>query len=244
MDHEAGPASAVKSVSKPRIAQPIHELVLHHALDLNAMSLFRPGPGRSLYLIEEPEIGYGRPDAILVQINSGGLERIRKNGLRLPSLASARSLVAQQESGVTPQHSRALVRSLIREGWSRELLIASSHLLHDSLAVEAKLTDWKRAIRQANGYRLGTHKSAVLMPQSQIKNIEAINLDYHGIGLMQQVGGRVEWVASPKSSELSPAARSWLIELLLRGLEAGTAHTFSARRNNDSDSVRDSTRAR
>jgi hypothetical protein len=230
-------------VSRPKIAQPIHELALHRALDSNATNLFRPGPGRSMFLMQEPQIGFGVPDAVLVQISSVGLRNFRQHGLRLPSLASARSLFAEDASGLTPQHSRTLVRSLIRAGWTREILISSSALLHDSLSVEAKLTDWKRAIRQANNYRVGTNKSAVLMPQSQVKNIDSVNLEYHGIGLMQEINGRIEWVALPRSTPMAPAAKAWLIELLLRGLENGTAHTFSARRNSSSASLNDSTRA-
>lgn len=234
----------LSSLSKPRIAQPIRELHLHRALDLNAAKLFRPGPGRSTYLIEEPEIGFGRPDAVLVQISTVGLKRIQDVGLRLPSLAAARSLFAEGESGVTPQHSRALVRSLTRDGWTRDRMVSSSLLLFDSLSVEAKLTDWKRAIRQANSYRVGTHRSAVLMPKTQVKNIDAANLEYHGIGLMQEASGRVQWVTMPKYSSMAPSGSAWLIELLIRGLENGTAHTFSSRRKMTSASARDSTRAR
>lgn len=221
----------------------MHELALHHALRANGGRLFRPGPGRSAFLIEEPEIGFGRPDAIIVIVSASALQAFRKLDLRLPSLTAARSLEADSTIGVSVGHSRSLVKGLVRDGWNEKALIAAGRLLFDSVSVEAKMSDWKRAIRQATGYRLGTQQSAVLMPQSQVKNIQPVNLDYHGIGLLQESAGRVEWVTRPKRSNLDMPGRAWLVELLIRGLADGSAYKLSERRKIVMASESDCTRA-
>jgi hypothetical protein len=61
-------------------------------------------------------------------------------------------------------------------------------LVHPSgniVAIEAKISDWKKALHQANTYSLLADYSYILMPQKKKLNPEfIIKLGKHGIGLM------------------------------------------------------------
>lgn len=214
---------AMGATSRPPVGVPTHELVLHDALDRQFSRMFKPGAGRSVFLLSEPELGFGRPDALLVTLSVASLNTFLRRGLRLPSLNAAKSLAGAGTS-LTDKHARALARQLERAGWSGRTLKDAGGLITDSLAVEAKLAEWRRAIRQAAGYRIGAGRSAVLLPARVGALVEERNLASHGVGLMVEDRGRIEWKVPAPRAEIGLSHRAWLLELLIRGLESGTAH--------------------
>lgn len=214
---------AVSATSRPPVGVPIHEVALHNALDRQFSRLFAPGGGRSAFVLSEPELGFGRPDAILMSVSPSSLDAFRRRGLRLPSLSAAKSL-AGAGTNLTEKHARTLARDLARNGWTEQALRDAGGLIADSLAVEAKLAEWRRAIRQAAGYRIGAGRSAVLLPARIRSLVDERNLNSHGVGLMVEDRGRIQWSVAAPRAEISVSHRAWLLELLIRGLESGTAH--------------------
>lgn len=213
---------ALSETSRPPVGVPIHEIVLHDALGRQFGRLFSPGAGRSVFVLREPELGFGRPDAIVLTLSSSALEAFRSKGLRLPSLNAAKSLVGAGSS-LTDKHARALARDLERNGWTARDLARAAGMVADSVAVEAKLSEWRRAIRQAAGYRVGAGRAAVLLPSRVAALVDVRNLESHGIGLLAEDRGRISWSVVAPRSDTSTSHRAWLVELLLRGLDSGTA---------------------
>lgn len=235
--------SDISEMSRPPVGIPSHELALHEALDRQVPNLFPPGKGRSVFIVREPELGFGRPDAIILTISATALQSFMNTGLRLPSLNAARSL-SGEASNVTIKYARTLARDVERSGWSHRALARSASMVTDSVAVEAKISEWRRAIRQATGYRVGTSRAAILVPARVGALVERRNLESHGIGLLTEQFRRIQWSVEAPPSEISICHRAWLIELLLRGLESGTAHRSAASANRTSESRQATTRLR
>ena len=154
---------AISTTSRPPVGVPIHEVALQEAIGRQFSRLFAPGAGRSVFFITEPELGFGRPDAVLLTLSVSSLNAFLRRGLRLPSLNAAKSL-AGGGTNLTDKHARSLARQLERSGWSERALKDAGGVITDSLAVEAKLAEWRRATRQAAGYRVGAGRSVVLLP--------------------------------------------------------------------------------
>lgn len=209
--------------SRPPVGVPIQELSLHAALDRQFGRLFRPGVGRSVFILSEPELGFGRPDGVIIVASSTSLAAFQRRKLRLPSLNAAKSLAGAGTS-LTERRSRTLARDLEHAGWSERDLREAAQIIADSLAVEAKLSEWRRAIRQSTTYRIGTGRAAVLLPAHISAFVDERNLESHGVGLLVEQQGHIKWsVAAPRAT-ISISHRAWLVELLLRGFDNGTAH--------------------
>jgi hypothetical protein len=222
-------------VARPRrVGVPIQERALTDALLTNVDAVLRPGVGRSVFAIEEAEVGAGRPDVVLLAVNVGALEAFRRTGLRLPSPLAARALdpeIAEDEIGVTRSHLRSVQRDLRERGWSSASAEHLAGVLHDSLAVEAKVKDWRQAIRQVSKFRRIFHRSAVLMPRRPLPDASEIAMDVYGCGLLFEDAARIRWERDSAETEPQLWARLWLLELLVRGLEDGSAHRPAASRN-------------
>lgn len=216
---------------RPMVGIPKHETVLHDALKQQFGMLFPPGSGRSTFIIPEPDLGFGRPDALLVTIAPRGLEAFRNQNLRLSSLNAAKSIIGFP-GNLSGSYSRALVKDLERAGWTDKALIAAGQLIHDSLAVEAKLNDWRRAIRQASAYRVGAGRASILVPVRVSKLVNPRNLDIHQIGLLADNGQEIAWRLDAPRANISISHRAWLLELLLRGIEDGSAQRATCSLNN------------
>lgn len=215
---------------RQRVGEPIHETALTLLAQRRADRILPPGPGRSLYVLLEPELGRGRPDIILMAVSSAALSAFTRASLRLPTLTAARALdltVADSDLGVTDKYARQLRRELSLNGWNLSDA-ARRTLVGDSIALEAKIRDWSRAIRQAAVYADWCHRSALLMPSKAAKRVPSSALDFYGLGLLDAKNSRVSWEAPAPKRHLRPAVQFWLIELLIRGLENGTAYRFSS----------------
>jgi hypothetical protein len=196
--------------------------------------VLRPGPGRSVFVIEEADLGSGRPDIILVSISSRALAAFRDSGLRIPSPIAAKTLdpvLADEDLGVDAAYARTLRRDLRACGWSEPIAMRMSFALHDSLGVEAKMKDWRQAVRQVSKFRRLFHRSAVLMPRRVLPAQSIQAMDFYGCGLLFQDALKVEWQRESSTNEPRVWAKLWLLELLTRGLGSGTAHRATDLRN-------------
>lgn len=210
--------------------EPIRELELEHDALEAARGL--PGAHRGLVVLREMAGPFGVPDLLAVVGRRDLLERRRE--LKVPPLLN------QVDAGVVaaaapraPRGPQALAR---RVGWPvdtvhRRLpaLVRSGALLpagRDSFvrpadlqpvgrlyAVEAKVKDWRRAVRQARAYSLWCDSYVIVMPSlgttSLTHAIQAVVSD--GGGLM--VARR--WLQRPRIGTRSPGQRLWGSEHLV-----------------------------
>lgn len=217
-----------------RVGVPKAEAHLTAQLARSAGALFAPGPGRSSWLILEPKTGFGIPDALMVQASSQAVLFAQRRQLRIPTLSAARVLAAGRGGsapGLSPQHARAIELRMSREGWDSDGVRRMSDLVHDSLAIEVKLNDAKRALQQLNKFRVSVHRAAVCMPATTAHRASRSTLEHLGGGLIVADMDGVRWEILPTRREIPSYRRLWLAELLLRGIESETAHKFSASRN-------------
>ncbi|MFN7151855.1 MAG: hypothetical protein ACK4V6_20540 [Microthrixaceae bacterium] len=198
---------------------------------LHALKLMRPGPGRSIYVVEEPELGgAGRPDLVFVTIPAATLRKYQQSGLRLSSQASARLLDSQvgtNSRGVSPSYAQNLRRELAVQGWTQVKAEHLASMVTDTFAVEAKIRDWRRAMHQVARFRRMFDRSAILMPQRELPPETWRSLDFYRCGLLFRDGSEFDWVREPTTETPPMWSRLWLLELILRGLDSGRAYKLS-----------------
>lgn len=213
------------------VGVPTHEVALTRALAISISRLFPPGPGRTTFIVFEPEVGHGRPDAIAIQISVSGLSAVQREGLRLPHLTASRAALAPDDTqtfGVTAPYGRQLRARVRTDGWTERRAASVANLVVDSLAIEAKMQDWRRAMRQVAAFRPYAHRAALLVPQRLVSRVDEGTLGVYQTGLLSENQGSVSWLRPAPKLNIEPAASIWLVELLVRGLEQGTAYSASA----------------
>lgn len=231
--------------TRPRVGVPVHEAVLVRNVEPRIPSLVPPGYGRSTYVLREPDLGSGRPDLIVLTISAQTLCRFKQRGLRLPSLTAARSLDMELPSshlGVTDRYAQSLRKSLSSE-WREKDAASFGQAVHEAVAIEAKMSDWRRATLQAARFQGMVDRAVILMPEEKARNIPPLTLRRYGLGLLISQGKHVTWNAEGRLTRTSTYNRLWLLELLLRGLENGSAYNASALRNRRTASRNAPTRA-
>ena len=219
---------------RARVGIPVQERLLTDVFMRHASSILRAGPGRSTYAIPEAEIGAGRPDVVLVAISTNAVDAIRRGGLRLASPLAARALdlkISADDLGVTLAHARSVRRQLRQDGWFDGDPFRTARLVKDSLAVEAKLKDWRRAVRQVSRFRTLFHQSAVVMPRQRLPKESDVVMDFYGCGLLFEADNEISWFRPAVANDPPAWAAAWLVELLVRGLEDGSAQRLSSSRN-------------
>lgn len=218
-------------VSRPQVGVPIHEQELVDAFLRRSTDFVKPGPGRSVYVVEEPELGgAGRPDLVFVTIASATLHKYQRAGMRLSSQVSARLLDSQlgpSDLGVSASYSQALRRELDEQGWTPGNAEHFASMMTDSFAVEAKIRDWRRAMHQVSRFRRLFHRSAILMPQRELPPEAWRSLDFYRCGLLFRDGSDFRWVREPTVEAPATWSRLWLLELVMRGLDSGRAYRLS-----------------
>lgn len=80
-------------------------------------------------------------------------------------------------------------------------LVAYDRKFSKIIAVEVKVTDWKRAIQQAMLYRLCANQVYVAIWHNFSHRVDLESLDHFGIGLLS-VDGHARRIKNPKNSVL------------------------------------------
>lgn len=205
--------NSMPSSSTRSVGQAIHELVLTDALGRSSARLLPPGPGRSVVVIPEVAIGRGRPDILVLVVSMTSLNAYLDSGLRIETLTQAQTLVAESATSTARGW-----KSLQKTGrvWTEAEVRRYSTSVYDSLAVEAKVKDWKQAIRQASRFRHLAHRAAIMLPENIVLNrVEPYLLTYD-LGFISFSGSRPAWCVSASKSELRPGNSLWLLELAAR----------------------------
>jgi hypothetical protein len=150
------------------------------------------------------------------------------HGLRLETPSEARVLAATVlgtagRSGMSAGWQREILARLQRRGWLQRDLrpaVPVRQLVGDSLIIEAKVADWRRAVSQLARTRSLAHRSALAIPVERQRLVARAYLKKSGLGLVTiATDGHVRWLRQPVRSELSLASDLWLVELVLRGEE-------------------------
>jgi hypothetical protein len=208
------------------VGVPKAESRLTDAVLRRPQQLIRPGPGRQLLIIDQVEIGIGKPDFLLLKVSPAALEARRKSLPRLANLAEASVLGALRSgdisvSGLSLSRSRSLARRLKSEGWIDRAgnVRRVPNIIGDSLIVEAKISHWPVGISQLARTRRLVNRVALLVPASAIPLIPEAAVKHNVLGLASWNGKTLSWVRDAPSMPLSWTAAMWLTELALRHTE-------------------------
>lgn len=208
---------------------------------LSSVSLINKFSKRHFEVWREVRTGFGRPDIVFIEYTPKVLEARRsKNGIdaNLSSRAAyAMSYLSDRRWVTVDSLAKFLncqgnqILSVIKELHNRELLETKGHLVkarprREVLAVnrvwvfEAKLSDWREAVQQAERHLWFTKDSYVLMPTMQKRLIESISCecDKRGVGLSffsDESGFRT--VVHPAKTGVNNSPLLWLINEKLVG---------------------------
>lgn len=213
-----------KSTEAPlrrRVGVPVHEARLTEAFATQANKLMPPGPGRRLYIIPEPQLGRGRPDAIAITASPRGLHSYFKNSIRFTTFTQA--VVVSDDNnhsvGVSDSYAKELRSSMRTDGWNDAQIKKAESIVHDSLAIEAKMTDWRRAIRQVARFRPMANRTAILMPENSASRVDKMSLKIYNSGLISASDVTLRWTVKARYQKIGTAQKLWLLELLHRHFE-------------------------
>lgn len=231
------PPSDVLETRRPRAGrrfEPIQERELERDAIKAARGL--PGVHRGLALLREVAGPFGIPDLLAVVGPSRALDE--RLALAVPPLLN--QVDAGVAAAAAPRARRSPAALARRVGWPEETVRrrlpdllrsgallrvgANSYVRPRSLepvgrlyAIEAKMTDWRRAVKQARAYTLWCDSYVIVMSSigssSLASAVEAIVSD--GGGLM--VGSR--WLLHPRVGQRTPAQRLWGSEHLLAAMQ-------------------------
>lgn len=206
------------------VGQPLAEKLLTDSLAASVRDILPAGRGRTLFHLQEVELGTGRPDSILVVASLSALSARRRHRLRLPTLAHARVLGALRAHRPIPYscgHSLTLIKSLQELGWlnSERKLRSVPRLVHTSEVIEAKLTDWRTGLCQLSKARWAANRASLLIPFSVHRRIPRRALRQNCVGLLTEDDGVIQQRIKPPTMPLLWHADAWLSELTIRHIE-------------------------
>lgn len=208
-------------VSK-RLAQPRQELLLTRSLAISAPQLFKAGRGHAIALIFEADLESGRPDALALTYSPVRLRSFFRSRPRLKSRNAALELSRSYLEGSSDWS---------QGGWSSKAVEIAAEMVRDSVAVEAKMSDWGRALKQATSFGVVAERTAILMPVNRAETLARREDFPPGIGLIGQQAELAQWIRPSERRAPGLAARLWMTELLARSVERGVAYSPSEARN-------------
>ena len=213
------------TVGLPTVERALTDLLGQHA----ATMIDVRDSDRLLYLPEVPFPG-GRPDGLLIVVSSAGLAERRRAGLRLASLTHAQILESHltvTPSGYSPSWVARVSKQLRADGWLTRDHRARpvGRLIQASLAVEAKMSDWRRGVRQLCRTRWMVNMAALLLPSEVQHRASRTLLRHNRIGLIVAHGDSLRWQVTAPNMALRPAGDLWLSELAARALEGECVQT-------------------
>jgi hypothetical protein len=221
------------SLSRSSVGVATHEVAVVRSVLRALPGLIRPGRGRRLIVLEEVELGLGRPDVMAIVAHPFSLAHRANLGLRLRSLTEAQVLAAtilDSEVGVSPSHRANIKRALRDRGWmapaGRRLALKTS--VSSAMIVEAKVSDWKCGLVQLARTRDFCTHSVLALPDHRLRLVPGRMMDRQGFGLLaNDEGGSVLWSLQPRTRSLTLDASLWLTELAIRGVHHGDGRSSS-----------------
>jgi hypothetical protein len=206
-----------------QVGVAVHEAALTTAVMLQPHEVLDTGkPDVTAVILQEVELGIGRPDLLVLDVDLKTLAARRVAGLRLRTLAEARALGAWRSgdpssAGLSSQHFLRLVARLEDQGWLD--MSNDSRVVQHSVLVEAKVSHWARGLQQLARVRWAAHSAALLVPESIAENVSGVMLELNGLGLLTEQGGELSWRRQSPHAPLPTHVDAWLAELAIRALE-------------------------
>lgn len=194
-------------------------------------ALVRPGRGYGLMVLDEVELGVGRPDVVILSLSGAALRAWIDRGVRLRNWTEARVLAGaidpreRVSAAVGYEHVRAIQRRLRLRGWDGRALRPA---VREAYLLEAKVADWRSGLVQLTHRQQLFSHAALLVPTSVAPRVPRTLLRWQGLGLaVTDDAGAVRWSRRPTARRLSLAAQLWLTELAVEHLDRG--HGYGAR---------------
>lgn len=207
----------------PRVGVATHEALLTAAVVRRPDAVLGVvQTDRALVVLEEVELGIGRPDLIVLTVDLATLSLRKSAGLRLHNLTEARALGAllsgdPTTSGVSARHLRKLTDRLTEAGWLGSHV--ASRAVSDSVLIEAKVSHWGKGVGQLARVRWASHSAALLVPTDVVSRVPTAMLNFNGLGLLTQDGDAIAWHRASPRADLPLHIDAWLCELATRALE-------------------------
>lgn len=173
----------------PILEAPVHEAVLR----LGAGLLPRTEEGGKLVVALELVLPYGRPDVVAADVDAAVWEAWRSSGIqpctaplplaaalalaRLGGRASIDDLLRPSAGRADRARVRGALAKLVMRGWvEREdasfvLRLAPGGALRSVSAVEAKLNNWRRAVRQVQSWEGHVDSVWLAFPAPYLPNV-------------------------------------------------------------------------
>jgi hypothetical protein len=212
---------------------PVHEVELEPDALNAARSL--PGAHRGLVVLREMTGPYGVPDLVAV-VGPPVLLRQRR---RLPVPPLLNQIDAGVVAAASPRAGRRAETLARRVGWPEESvrrrlrgLVKTGALIPTGresyvrppalqpvgrlYAIETKVKDWRRALRQARTYTLWCDSYVLVMPSLGSSSQSALLTEVAEDGAGLTING--VWVTRPRLGNRSPAQRLWGSEHLVAAL--------------------------
>jgi hypothetical protein len=234
-----------RDVAPNRVGRPGPELAVTRAIVRSARALMRPPAGHGLYVLQELDLGVGRPDVLIAAASPSRLLARHRAGLRLANLTEAEVLAASKRgvsSRHTLSHHQSVRKRLHAVGWpeDQDLALLPS-VINDSLIIEAKVRDWRRGVIQLSRIRWAAHRAALAVPREANAAVARQQLRRNRIGLLLTDSTDAAWQVTAARRQLSFLADVWLSELIMRSLEGqrrSADRSDASARENDSKAVR------
>lgn len=215
--------------TRPAVGVAKAELDLVARFMSSPRSLYAPGRGYQQLVLDEVELGFGRPDLVLLTVSPGRLTAWRNRGKRLGTWTQARVLGALLKPGehvppaVSRDHWLATKRVLESAGWLQ--LDFAETPIRESLLVEAKTRDWRSGLNQLLLRKPLFRETALLVPSPVARRVPRSFLKTYGLGLITQDGrGALSWRRHSRIAKPPLAADLWLTELAIRHIERQRPH--------------------
>jgi len=165
------------------------------------------------------------------------VNRYVANGLRVPTVTAAKILTAATDTRAPSRHELRLQKDLERSGWTYNRARTFASAVHDSLAIEAKVRDWRAGVRQISRFRRSFERSALLLPTASANAAMEETLNAYGCGLLVEASGRVDWKLAGQRVEPPLWARLWTLEVVARSIESGAGYRVVSRANSSNASA-------
>lgn len=203
-----------------------------------AASAELPGADDGLLVLREFQAPYGVPD--LMVITGDPTPRRQRLRLNVPTLLNEVDAgivsVAHSPAGATPQQIASRLRwapstvarrvpSLVRSG--ALVPLAGGRLARPRqirpigtfYAVEMKMTEWRRAVRQCRTYRTWADSYLLVMSEVSATGRTGLVAEVRSDGGGLIIGG--EWVLRPRHKPLTKARRLWTSEHVIAASRRG-----------------------
>jgi hypothetical protein len=213
---------------RPQVGIAKAERALTAASVSKGLDLLRPGRGRVLVIIDEADLGLGRPDVVLLAVSMARLRWKASHGLRLVNRVEASVLAGTVQgsrsfAAITPKRTRELRMKLAARGWLGPVSPRIDAVaIEDNLLVEAKVRDWRTGLIQLARARRYFRKAALLMPAEALVHVPRAYLAAYRLGLVAyDPPGGVRWVRRSPITVQNLSALLWLDELAIRHVVDG-----------------------